>query len=420
VKSCAAAIFLILLTQFTPTPARAADIRAGVGYDVISQSFFFDSLTLIGIDSLDASLTQSTTYLDEPKAFVRLGLHPLDNGRLDLTTQLDQTRDLFRAKFYADSRLRLGLHRLQFNSELEVRKDVRGDAEAGEEFLYGSARARADFALGQAWTSFWSIRANFVDFDSAGDLSYNQFRLLATSGFIRTFDDFSSITGMIFVGSRTVPDSSRLDYVTYGLESNVMAYYDNGAVDLTARIERKDYNQPDDEDDYTRLELLGNHKVELTKTWLTRQEIDLEYSSFSDSDLVNVDYMRTRLYAQAGLTSRGVYVWAGPQVEFLTEGPSDLASAADYNEYALRLDIDYMSARSMYAAVEWSGGIRDVRLEDDFQSDFWFNRLTVLGDARLINGLGLNVLFSAEWEWHSQDQENNRLYLLSSSLTYDF
>lgn len=420
-KNCVAAIFLLIIVT-SPAAVLAADIniRAGIGYEVISQEFFLDSLTQTGVDSLDAALTLSTTYLDELKGFVRFKSNLLDRRRLDLTAQFEQTSDLIRAKLYSDSRLELGQHRFQLNNELEVRTGYSGETDAGEEFIYGAARARLDLRIADGWDQFWSIRANFVDFDSSGDLSYNQLRVLGSIGLSRTFRNFSSLSGMFFVGSRSVPDSSLLDYVNYGVEANLFAFYQGGDLDLTTRLERKDYNQPNHEDDYTRFEVLGHNKLELGGSWLTRQDIDLEYSSFSDSDLVNVDYIRTLAYLQAGWNRGDLSLWAGPQAEFLAEGQTELVNAADYSEYALRIDIEYVNVRSVYGSLEWSVGVRDLRFEDEFQSDFRFQRVTVLGDAHLTGGLGLNLLLSAEWEWHDLEDEDNRLYLISSHLTYDF
>jgi hypothetical protein len=421
VKNCVAAIFLLLcLTSLTSTRAVDFDVRAGIGYDVISQEFFLDSLTRTGVDSLDAGLTLSTTYLDEPKAFVRFGVHPIDNRRLDLIAHYEQSHERVRIRFYTDSRLKLGLHRLQFNNELEIRRAYGDAVGPGDAFLYGATRARLDFEMGGGFTQFWSARVNVVDFDSSGDLSHNQVRLAGYAGLSRTFDDFSTITAMFFLGSRTVPDSSRLDYVSYGFESSLLKLYNSGDLDLTVRVERKDYNQPNDESDFTRWELLGRHKIEFADNWLARQEIDIEYSNFSDSDLVNADYLRSKLHLQAGRRIGDFHLWAGPQVELLVEAQTDLISAADYTETALRLDIDYMSFRSIYGSLEWSAGVRNLRFDDEFQSDFWFQRLTVLGDARLVGGMGFNILSSIEWEWHDEQAENNRLYLLSGSITYDF
>ena len=56
----------------------------------------------------------------------------------------------------------------------------------------------------------------------------------------------------------------------------------------------------------------------------------------------------------------------------------------------------------------------------DYQTSFWYQRVYLIGDTRVMSSLTLSVLFSAEWEWHEFKQDNSELYLLSSLLSYSF
>ncbi|MBD3402151.1 hypothetical protein GF420_04595 [candidate division GN15 bacterium] len=420
-RYCAAAILLLSCILSVGTVSAAdLSIRGGIGYELISQEYFLDSLIEVGQDSIEAQLTLKTSYIDDARAFMRLGIAPLDRGRLDLSAQYEQTRSLYRLKLYGDSRLRLGNHRLTLNHEVELRQRYRKANDPGDEYWYGATRARFDLALDDNLDQYWVLRANFVQFDSTDELTFNQYRVVGNAGFSYTFENFSALSGHFFFSTRQVPDSSQLDYVSFGLESNLLAFYGVGDVDILARLERKDYRQPLDEDDFTRFELLGRNKLEIGKRWWLRQDVNLEYSSFSDSDLVNADYVRTRLVFQAGFQLSDWYVWLGPELEFLAEGQSELIQAADYVETGLRADIDLVSLSGAFLALEAAGGYRNLRFDDDFQSDFWYHRLVFIGDAPIWGALGFDALVSAEWEWHEVDSEDNRLYLVTANLTYDF
>ena len=98
----------------------------------------------------------------------------------------------------------------------------------------------------------------------------------------------------------------------------------------------------------------------------------------------------------------------------------DFAEGADYWESGARVEIDLISAGRLFGSVDNVLGYRDLKHENDLQSSFTFERLNLIGDLRIWQGLSLSALFSAEWEWHENRTENAALFLLSSNLTYSF
>ena len=59
---------------FNTIEAGTLDLKAGIGYDFISQEFFLDSISRSGTDSLDFAL--KTDYLDDIKGRVQLTWSP--------------------------------------------------------------------------------------------------------------------------------------------------------------------------------------------------------------------------------------------------------------------------------------------------------------------------------------------------------
>ena len=419
-KNCAAAIFLVITILGAAADGRPFSFRAGIGYDFISQEYFLDSLIRIGEDSLEADLTLKTNYLDDIKGFIGFTFNPLEDRRLEVRTVYEQTRELVRLRGYTDSRLKLGRHRLSINSEFDWRGRYQDEIEAGDEYLYGLARSRLDLNISQKLTNWWLFRGSFVNFDSTLGFTYDHYRLEGNGGLSRIFSDFSIANGYLFLSTRQVPDSSELNYLSFGADGSLLAFYNDGTLDVNARFERKNYNSPDDEDDYTRLEIFGVNEFRISERYWTRQELESEYAHFSDSDLVNSTFLLTEVSLQAGLKYDFWQIWAGPQLEFLTAEGNDFGVGEDYLQLALEVDLSVLRAGSLFASFESITGYRNLRFNDDLQTDFLYQRASLIGDASVIGYLRFNILFSAEWEWHDIESRDNRLYLLSTTLAYSF
>ena len=435
-KNCVAAIFL--LGFCIPSFSMAADtfsVRAGVGYEVVSQSFFLDSLLETGSDMLDAITAQNTSYLDDYKAFIIAQGNLLDRRRWEVRFQPEISSDFLRLRLYSDNRLKFGRHWLQFNNELDRRDRYEGESSPGDEYTYVATRGRMNWALSDNTTHWWQARGSYVHFDSTAAYSYSHYRLSGDVGVSRSFADFSLLSGYFFLGTRQVADSTDQNYISVGAEVDLFAFYAGGDLDLSTRLERKNYNRADSEDDYIRWELRATNTVEISEQLATRQEVDVEFVNFSDSDLINPDYFRGRFRAQIGRIGEGWKVWGGPEVEYLAEGTTEYTTTSeDYLELGLQVDVDILSLGRLFAAVENSIGRRsyidgngaapDTLITDpvyDFSlTDFTYERLSILGDLKLSESFGLNMLLSAEWEWHETVSDNNRLVLFTSSLTYRF
>jgi hypothetical protein len=65
-------------------------------------------------------------------------------------------------------------------------------------------------------------------------------------------------------------------------------------------------------------------------------------------------------------------------------------------------------------------GHRNYLNNPDYNSDSIFDRITLIGTAWIFRALSVDILFSAEWEWHRVDSDDSRLYLLSAGLSYNF
>ena len=416
-------LILILLAGGIWSSIQAAGLsfRAGVGYEFLSQEFFLDSLSRTGADSLAALTALKTTYLDDVRAQLSVSYVPSDRSRPELHSSLEQTRDFVRLKFLADYRPTLGRLRLDWSGEIDWKEGYGDSAKPDDSYVYGYGRARFMLPLSERLSLSWQVRSDFVSFDSAAPYSFDHYRLGGKAGILRTFAGFSSLDMYLFCLARKVPDSSGLEYLSCGAEMSFLGFYPRGELDLLVRVESKNYNLPGKQDDYIRLEADIRNKVSLGNLFFIRQEVDLEAHSFGQSDFFNNNYQRLELNLVGGVEKHTLSAGLGPHFEVLSEEKNgDMSFGEDYCETGLKTDLDYMNPGLLFCSVESVLAFRNLYQEGDLHSDFLIERLNLLGDWRILGAMSLNILLSAEWEWHEKAEENNRLFLVSAGAYYTF
>ena len=403
-------------------PGPGVSLKAGIGYEFFSQEFFLDSLDQAGADSLDITTALKTTYLDDLKAQIRLGYVPFEDYRLELDGYYEQTKDSYRIRGYWNYRPNLGPFRLDWNSELDWRD---GTPEAGESdpgYLTGSGRAKLALPLSRS-TSLWGRgRAEFVRFDSAGAGAFDYRRITGELGTSHTFSSYSMLSGSGFVARRIVPDSPAQEYRSIGLDGSFLGFYPDGEIDVLSRYESRDYNRPGAIEDYFRWELDIRNRHNLSERFFAREEVELEIIHFDTTSYLTSDYRRIETSIMAGITGPASSVAAGPRLEILDETQTDpYVIGEDYVEYGMKAQLDLIQPGQLFASLETVTGVRNLRDEgntDAPQSDFIFERLNFLGDWSPAGRLSLNLLLSVDWEWHDNSDENSRMVLLTTGLSY--
>lgn len=413
-------VAVILLVLTGASSAAAGDtgfsFRAGVGYDLLSQEFSLDTT----LDTLSTALALNTTYLDDIRGQLTVRYLPYDDRRLDLQTTLEQSSDLYRVRFYGDYRADWERFELNLKAESDWRESTADVPEAGESFLYGFGQARLGYKMSGSSTLRAELRGDFVTFDSITTFAYNHHRIGGKVGVESYVAGFSVLTGEVFLLSRQVPDSLQLNYLSLGANGSFFGIWERGRTDVYVRFERRDYDQPRDEDDFTRIEIDADNKLGFSKALFTRQLGRIEVTSFSPDDLLNADYYRLGLAVLGGWENSRVSLGLGPEIEWLQEEEVEFGESGSYVETGVRTILDYTSVPGFLGSVESRLGYRNLKEESDLQSSFVYERLNVLADLSLWQALSLNMLLSAEWEWHDQHGESSQLFLLSSGLNYAF
>lgn len=418
-RLCVAAIILWLICLIPGARcAPGLQFKAGLGYDFLSHEYFFDSLL---VDTLEAGLATTTTFLDDFKGQLNLSYAPDSLGRLVLRANYEQTSEMLRVKFYGDSKIKWQNYSLEWKNEVDWRSRYREDKKPGDSYIYGQSRTRFNLSINDMLLSWWQVSFDFVRFDTLSSYNFNHYRLGGKAGLAKTFDDFSFLDFSLFVLHRRVPDSLALNYLSAGCEGSFFGFYEKSELDIFLRLEHRNYNKPDNLDDYYRCELDSRHKITVLKDFYARQELELELAFFDERDLINQDYTRFSPTVQAGIQLGDIGLWLGPKFEYLAEQEKDyLESTESYLEYGLKADIDIIRAGCFFGTAESLTGYRNLKYENDLQSNFSFERLNLIADWNFYKSFNFNVLFSAEWEWHGNKAENSQIFLLSSGLSYSF
>lgn len=407
-----------LIAGSTSLSAGGLEYKVGFGYEFISQEFFLDSIDVT--DPLAGTAALKTTYLDDYKGLISFRLVPFEDRRLDMRASWEQTPEFIRGKLFGDFRPSLGSTQLALNWDFDAREKYHGIEQAGDSYLSGRTRAKLTFRSESPLSFFTQFQSDFVVFDLADNFSQDYYRLGGKFGLTSRSENFSSIGGSLYLLGRVVPDSTFLNYLSFGGELSYFGFYEAGSLDLLTLIERRDYNQPADEDDFLRVDLDVRNSLRVGKKYLLRQEFDGETAIFDESEIVNFNYFRARLGLLGGIQAGGWTVLAGPQFELKRESELDFSQGEDYQEYGLKVSLDFYTLSGLFGSLESVTGNRDLTDQLELQSDFRFQRILLIGDSRLFGEVHFNILLSAEWEFHDQSEENNQIMLLSSNLSWGF
>jgi hypothetical protein len=414
-----ASLWICAVLRAEPSPW---SLRTGLGYEFISQRYFADSLSQSGADTLTILTALRTNYLDDFKAQISAAFDPWkgERGRRgEFRGTWEQTPEYLRGRLGADMRLGIGQTRFDSRTEIDWRHRYRGASEAGDSYITANTQCKLSVPVGDRWSAWTQAKGEIVHFDSISSAVFSHYRVGGKAGVVRSIGEFAQAGLNFFVLGRRVPDSTALDYLSFGLETDLIGLSGQADYDLTAMVERKNYQQPNGQDDYWRMESNSYAKWELGARWYVRSELMTELLVFSDSDQFNTDYFRLRVAALPGIESGYFSIEAGPQIEFLASKTTD-SLAEDYREAGLRVDIDYLKSGGGICSVESVTGYRRLKSESSAQSNFSFERLNLLADLAVAPRLSLNVLVSTEWEWHSNETHNATTLLLSTGLTYQF
>lgn len=424
------------LSLFDEQKAPLAEYSFGTSYDYISQTFFVATLDSAS-DSIDAASKLNQEYLNQPGLFGSVILRPFRDERIRLAGYVEQSRDYLRGRFSSQLRLRGAQDRLSGNFWLETRLRTNGAREIGDEFVLGRGRLKWSHNLSKKVRPFVAFRAEFNDLKdddtslSAFSTGYQKFGGQAGIEFEVGRFDRLQLAGTL--ESRKVSENKSLEYNLMRLEAEYSGFSGGSFYMVEALFDRRDYDSSGNANDQNWLRLSGSGQFDLGGNFALEPRISFEAIDYAlDTSSFNLDQNLTtlelRLLRRWGLTSLSF----GPRFQRLDQSePLPVAASVlsltdtedlseSYSEIAAIAAFEYFKLRRIMLTVENQLGSRNVEISNDFQSDYWFDRVSIFSSINIFSALKLDLIGSIEWEWHDQATDDNAFYLLNSSLTYGF
>lgn len=408
---------IVLLLLGTALSAAPVSFRVGLGYESISQEYFQDSI--IAGDSLGQFGSFKTTYIDESRAQFLLRYLPRSGNSLDLESGLDLSSTVTRIRGRGSWLTPIGRAKLQLQAEVDRRLVREQQFERDDGYLTGLLGGKLNLPLGDRQNLVLSAQGDFVTFDSVGESSFDYSRWGGKVAFQQKLGDLSQLTLTGFFASRSVVDTTALSYTSGGLDGSLFALFGSSTLDILARGERREYNRITESGDYFLFDFMAEHEWPIG-SMLLREHVEMTLLRFASSDSVNPSSFDFSASLLAGAQFGGVTGMIGPVFRGFGEQESDLFESQDFWELGGRISLELLTSSGTIASLESTTGRRELAAETDLQTSFLFERVSLLADSRLIGSLRLNLLFSAEWEWHDRSENDNTLYLISSGVSYTF
>ena len=393
--------------------------KAGIGYDFVSQEYFYDSLEYSENEIPLTSTLLKKEYLDDKKGLIYIKFDDGNLGRRVFELGWEQTPDLFR--IIGDTRFTAGGDRTTITADgrMEIKERYHGEIEAGEELDVYNGRLSLQRRFNENLTGKISAFAEKISFDALDDYIYDYKRFGGQCDFGFFTKNFNSVFGSFGIERRIVPDSGNLEYTMLRGSIGYLGGLGTARLSTDLGVETKDYRADQDQDDYVLLSFAADLKIPISSQYFVQPKFSVEYFDFESELFLNEDYSLTRLDFLVGRELDFLTLAVGPKTEILGV-KSDLPGDDDYAEYLISASVDYYSFGQVLLMCENQFGVRTYRNDPDYYSDFTFNRINLIGNVKIIDGLGLDILLSADWEWHEVDSDDSRLYLVSSGLTVSF
>jgi hypothetical protein len=398
--------------------------KVGIGYDFISQEYFYDSLgySIFADSSADLYVAASILekdYLDDKKGLAYIKFDSGKKGKKVLELGWEQTPEFYRAVGRGNLLLGKNSDFLDVDFDFDMKKKYRGEKVEGEEITTIGSRLKYRHAFANGMETSIHLKAENVDFDSTGQYIYNYSKIGYEAGLIYFSPEFNSIHFLVSAENRFVPDSARMEYFSFrtSLGYSGVLFKNQFVGEIT--FENRSYNQSDEKDDYRHASILSIIQTPIRSNKLLKSELMLDYFDYNDENTVYDDYLVSSGKILFGLELDRISLAVGPHLEFLSfvRGSN---FGENYWEYAAHLEFDFYNLNKIFLLFENQFGKRNYPSNHEFYSNYVFDRASLLGNIRIWKNLSFDIMFSAEWEWHKKSSDNSRLFLFSSSFNYSF
>lgn len=425
-----------LFSEEKPEPALGYSL--GVTYDYLSQTFY---LLDTASDTLEVASKLSQEYLNQPALFFEGRYKPLGDDALRFVGYAENSEEYFRGRFESVFRSRNSASQVSGEFSLEGRVRNSGQLALGDE--YGLARGRLKYRgrFGPTARGFIALRGEAHRLgNTPSEISssvytgdYNKLGAEAGLEFEVGQLDRLALSGSLL--RREVSEREDLNYRLRRLRLEYSGFTAASFYALELSLENRDYDSSGNDNDQRRVDLVAAGEYRLASNLAFDADFRLEALDYlEDTSSFNTDQtlvdLEVKLQRRWGLTTLGF--GAGLTILSQKDQPSaprttliDIAGGVEelseeYSERAAILSFEHFKLSRLMLTLENQLGFRDITVESDYQSDYWFDRVSLFASVNLTSAIKFDLISSLDFEWHDQGSDDNSLYMINSSFSYNF
>jgi hypothetical protein len=405
-----AALVLLLCAIGSPAPARAEiRNRLTAGFDS-----FIDRFTILEEDTAE-SVQEFYTGLGNDFLFSRGGT---SIGLRNYFKYGNQTID---EHLYGELSLLPGSHtRMDLRTSLHYKHFQDGsDYSFGNDYIQSNTLLKLRTRLGKPVRLTLRSRLEGIDYERKTDFDYDYYYYdggLEIEG--------GSILGRLvrvggFVGFRETPDTTAMSYKrTVGDIEAQFTIGDNVFLHFTSMGDRRDYRESVRSSYWSVLSY-----AELMITSLTGRMITIkaesEYITYDDKTMIFYDthFVRGSLGAKLPLREH-IAITAEPRIARMI--CPDYAEER-YFEYTITLGVEVFGREEFWLTASYEPGYRDYLSDtNNLYSDFYLNRLSLMGTIPLKKDFYVNIFAMHDPERHMRREDDFSITLISMDITKRF
>lgn len=404
---------LVAVAALLISPDRLhAQVWLGLGYDGVSQAYF--------LSIADTSLLTPDSVLE-----LKRTASAINEGLLSLRTrvgsQLNWDQTTAASSRYWQHRTTLAAYSSRNRSAwggVEYRLNLKKPYEVTEtspysDYLFQELHGRLQKQFSNVGMGLRGVLES-VHYPHAQDFSYDysQFRgewKLSHASSPLHYQEISAI-----YRRRMVPDSARVSYGEAGLLAGLGWSMGSWRADAALELSERRYDVTEAGYDYQLARLRTNWNDDgIQARWPGLLEIETYQYRSAISLLAD--------FTRADLRQRRAFPLSGGWLPFVEPGVELVSSAVDEDYYEPRLVVgtELFRLDGWWAQADAGTGHRTYPNGDIAGfTDYWNLELNLLLDGPITRRLSLNVLYSQDWEWHTQTSDDISVLLLSAALRY--
>lgn len=218
---------------------------------------------------------------------------------------------------------------------------------------------------------------------------------------------------------RAVPDSAAAIYDDLRLNTEYTSISLEGYFNVEGEFRIKDYNQPDNGNDYFNLILRSHLSKNISSEYEASLATIFENYWYRQIDFVNQDYHLIR--SQLNFTYQIKNLHLGPLIRIELKDEVKYENTSDsYTQWEFGVTSNILGQESLFFDLEATYGERIYHDEQIFLTSYNFYTVSVIANYVVYKGISVDMIFDGNFELHEKTENNSNLYLLSLALNAHF